>query len=434
MTNFGDFGSISIGRLQLREAIENLSETVSLSAVRAMKITGQEAVPARDANELAAIQDDLPGLIGSLVPVVFTVKTDRNGYYLVTDAQADMMSYGGELVTCKWSLTMQRLGTDTELDLESVLSGSLARDNDYAATGERYHVPPIGHYGYHTGSTQPAVMIRQGSDGTMLVYRGVPDRISPRWGCPVQTYLAGRVRFLDAHDIERAGVAFSVRPLDPPLVPSTTLTPAEDLTPSAGQANHWTLHNTLVKITPATSSTGGALVVSSYTGGAWHDIVWDVLLGAGSLAASIGQPDTVTVLRNDCECVVVRLLRNINPGRVTVDLTLRRGMRAVEVYVSAPSSTTITIRRTSAAAGTLDGGYVTASANDADGNRYVIGSTALFDADLVNGGIAASSTLGLDAFLGVAAGGNAALDGDQAEDLWSAYLAAPSETVNGVRR
>lgn len=425
---YGDFGSFQLGRMTLREALSTASETGGGGQARQLKLTGQEAVPVLTSAQLSAIQDDLPGLIGSFLPVSFTNKSDRNGYWTVSDAQCDLMNWNGEVVTCTWQLTLDRMGTDTEIDLESRLTGSLARQNVYGITGERIHIPPIGHYGYYSGSTQPGVVVRTGSDGAMLVYRGLPTDTNPRWGCSVLTYLAGRVRFLDAHDIERSGVAFSVRPLTPALATSTTLVPTTTLTPSSGAATHWTLTNGLVQVTPAAS--GGVLDIGVYSGGTWNLKRWDVQVGGHS----IGTPDTVTVLRNEPEIVVVRLLRDESPGRVTVDLTLRRGHRVVELYVQNPWSTTITLALSTPEAATVGSGYARATSNDGAGNRFVVGSASAFTTDTVNGSITATSVVGVDAFIGVEIGGATALAGDKSSDLFAAYLGAPAETVQAVRR
>ncbi len=422
-----DFGTVQLGRLSLREALAIASE-LNGSSGATMKLTGQEAVPALTSAQLAAVQDDLPGLVGSMLPVQFTNKADRNGYWMVTDAQSDLMNWQGEMVTATWQLTLARVGTDTEVDLESRLSGSTARANDFAATGERVHCPPIGHYGYYTGSATPTVMSRAGSEGSMFVYRGVSVTANPRWGCPVSTYEMGRVRFLDANGIERSGLNFSVRPLIPALLPSTTLTTSPTLLLESGAATVWTLHNTLVKVEPSTS--GGVLTVSSWTAAGWQAKNWDIRIGG----LTLGTPDTVTVLRNEPEIAVIRLLRSQNPGRITVDLTLRRGSRCVEAYVQAEFSTTISIVRSTTEAATASTGYLTATSNDGAGNKYVIGSTKTFTADTTNGGISVSSAVAMDAFIGVALGGTSAQVGDQPADLFGAYLGAPAETVQAVRR
>lgn len=423
------FGTVAVGRLNLREALSIAQESNSATAAgRTMKITGQEAVPAYTAVQLAMFQDDIPGLVGSMVPVTFTNKSDRNGYWWVSDAQADLMNWNGELVTCAWTLTLTRAGTDTELDLESRLSGSLARVNSFAATGERIHCPPIGHYAYFAGPVSPSILIRGGSEGSMIVYRGLSTATNPRWGCSVSTYLMGRVRFLDANGLERSGLSFSVRPLYPALTTSTTLATSTTLMTSAGAANMWTLHNTLVQVTPSTS--GGVLTISAWTGTAWQAKNWDILLGG----VSLGVPDTVTVLRNEPEIVVVRLVKSQNPGRVSIDLTLRRGFRFVEVYVQAEYSTTISIVRPVAESATAGTGYITAASNDGAGNRYVLGSAKSFTADTTNGGISVTSAVALDALVGVAVGGASAAGGDQPADLFSQYVAAASEFIQGVRR
>jgi hypothetical protein len=203
------------------------------------------------------------------------------------------------------------------------------------------------------------------------------------------------------------------------------------------QASVIEAHPTLVHVVPGTggstsvtTSGGGSLTVSAFTGGAWQDKVWDIRVSG----VSLGLVDTVSVLRNEPEIVVVRLLRSGTPGRTTVDLTLRRGHRAVELYIQSASSTTVTVATAIAEAGTASGGYLRATANDDAGNRYVVGSAGTFTTDIANGAITATSVVGMDAFVGVEAGGSVALSGDRADDLMAAYLGAPAESVQAVRR
>lgn len=399
------YGTVQVGRLALREALSPFDDKVNASNnIRTITITGQESLPPLTAVQIARIQDDVPELMGAIVPVTFTSKDDRNGYYQVRDVGAKLMSWTGEVITCDWNLTLERFGTDTEVDLESRLSGASARNNSFSATGERWHAPPIGHYAYWSASTQPSTVTRTGADGAMTVYRGVPMSVNPRWGCPVGQYLAGRVRFLDANGLERTGSNFT--------------------TPASG----WELNNALVRVRPLTSS--GVLEVSAYTGGGWQAKSWDLLSGG----VSIGAVDTVTVLHNEPEMIVIRLLRAQSPGRIAVDVTLRRGSRLAELYVQASFSSTLKVVRATTEAGTSATGYVRATANDGAGNRYIVGSALTHTADTTNGGISLASTTTLDAFIGVIAAGSSAVAGDQAGDLYSQYLGSPSELVTAVRR
>lgn len=402
----GDFGTVQAGRLTLNEALTVYDDKVNASTgVRGAVISGQESHPPSTVAVLAQLQDDIPTLYGSMViPVTWTNKADRNGYYTVTDMGAQLFNQPGQVITCDWNLTLSRIGSESEVDLESRLTGATARNNSFSATGERWHAPPIGHYGYWSGPSQPSTVTRTGSDGAMTVYRRLATGINPRWGCPVTSYLNGRARFIDNNSLERSGTNFSV--------------------PATG----WTLHNALVRVTPLTSN--GVFQVSAWTGGGWQTKSWDILSGG----VSLGTLNACTVLRNEPEIVVVRLLESLNPGRITVDLTLRRGSRFVEVYIQGEFSATLVIQCFTAEAGTAGTGYVSATANDAAGNRYIVGSAKTFANLLTQGGISLASTTTLDAFIGVVAAGSGAVAGDVAADLYSQYMGAPSELVQAVRR
>jgi hypothetical protein len=77
---------------------------------------------------------------------------------------------------------------------------------------------------------------------------------------------------------------------------------------------------------------------------------------------------------------------------------------------------------------------VIASSNDADGNKYVVGSSKSFTADTAIGGVSKASVTALDAFVGVVAGGTGAVTGDQAANLFAQYLGSSTEVVAAVRR
>lgn len=410
------FGTIQIGRLTLTElpqqavAPASAAPSSTTPTGRTLQILGEESLPAYTPLTLAQLQArqaDILGLTGSFVPVVFTDKTDLNGYYVVVDVSVSQVNWNGEMSTVGWTIDLMRIGTDTEIDIESRLTGG-TRVNSFSATGVRWHAPAQATYQYFSAAgNSPSVVSRTSADGAMSVYYSLPSPCIPRWGCAVGSYLGGRARFLDSNLIERTGIQF----------PTT----------AAG----WTLHNAFVRVTPLVVGTG-VLSIDAYTGGAWQTKNWDLQYGGSSL----GQPLTVSVLRNEPEIVVLRLLWNTTSGRVTADLTLRRGSRFVEFYVQAQNSGTIKIVRGTAEAGSNGGAgeYVSAAANDSAGNRYIVGSALTSTQDLANGGISKAATTTLDAFVGVIAGGSGAVAGDQGADLYSQYLGAPAELVQGVRR
>jgi hypothetical protein len=364
----GDYGDLQLGRLLLRETFK-AGEASSDS--RTMELEGQESSPPLARAALVWRHDNLCALDqGCILPVTWTDKPERNGYYQVGNTSADYTEYRGEVVTSDWKVTLTRLGSDAETDLQSRLTG-VVRANDFGLTGERWHAPPIGHYGYYTGGSNPTTMTRTGLDGTMTVYRGVPANVSPRWGCAPTSYLTGRVRLTSS---------------------GTELCGTDQSLPPTG----WALTNGLVNITTSASAT---LDVQAYTGGAWRSKLWNVSV-AGS-ASSITSWDGATLLRNEPELVILRLTKGLNPGRATLDLALRRGSRFVEGYLQVGTSSTLAAYRSTPEANTsfAASGYVTATNDDGDSNRFAIGSARTFTAH-TNGGIIKSAATALDFWTG----------------------------------
>jgi hypothetical protein len=174
----------------------------------------------------------------------------------------------------------------------------------------------------------------------------------------------------------------------------------------------------------------GVLEISSWSGGAWRAKNWDVQFDA----VSFGVPDAVSILRNEPEMAVVRLIRSLSSVRITIDVTLRRGSRFAELYVQTATSGTIKAVLSTAEAGTAGTGFVSRTADDANGNRYIVGSTRTLTSDVVNGGISKAATVVMDIVIGSVIGGGAPLTGDAAVDLMKQYIGAPSESVSGVTR
>jgi hypothetical protein len=134
---------------------------------------------------------------------------------------------------------------------------------------------------------------------------------------------------------------------------------------------------------------------------------------------------------------ILRLTKSMSPGRLTLDLTLRRGSRFVEGFMqrnTAPDELKVRLNSAESNVTTLaSGGYVTATANDADGNRFVAGSARTFTGH-ANGGVERFAATSMDFFLGVVAGGGSAVSGDAATDLRNMYIACMPEAIYGTRR
>lgn len=395
--------TLQLGRLVVREDL-TAAEQADGSGDRAFAISGQESVPRLSAAAVARQREDLLSIVGQLVPVVFTVKSYLNGFYTVDDTSGTIEDFNDDLMVYRWQVNLTRAGTESDTDIESRLGGALTRVNDFAVVGVRTHAPAIVHGGYWTDASVTTSISRTGEDGVLKLYTGLSATMSPRWATTPTGYLTGRVRFTDELGRERAGDGARLAALG------------------------WTLSNGLVRVRPLAA--GGVLEVAAYTGGAWRAKAWDITFNA----ASVGTFDHCALITNELGLVTIRLMKYMTNGRLYVDVTLRRGHRFAEVYIQSEFGATLKIMRASTETGVNSlAGTVVAAANDADGNKYIVGSARTFTADL-NGGISRAAAATLDAFIGVIAGGTGAITGDVAADLQKQYIGLPSELVQGVRR
>lgn len=396
--------TVTVGRLVLRE--DRMVAETEDSAGRVLTLTGQESPPRLSIDQLRQRREDVLGLVGSVVPLSFTTKTYLDGFYQITDGQSSVEDWDSGLRVVPWQLTCRRLGTPEDMDLESSLSGAQTRANDFSATGERTHTPSQGALAYYAGTSVASTVDRPCSDGgSVTVYRGVGLTVAPRWISTPAAYAGGRVRFTDASGLERAGLSSSV---------ATT---------------GWVLTNGVVRLRPGTT---GTLELAVWDGSAWEAIEWT--LRHENPWVNVTTWTQMSLTRNDYEMVSIRLVKSLVFGRLLVDVTLRRGMRFVEIYVQRHASDRIGVVRTSGAAHTQTSGYVLANANDAAGNKSVVASARTYTADTTDGGVTKTATVTLDAMVGVVFAGSGAIAGDAAADLYAQYLGAAGEQVRGVRR
>lgn len=403
------WGVVTIGRMEVTERHELSEQHNAGTGERTIQINGQQFVGWRggDLAEVQRKQEDILGLADRIVPVRFSNKSDQDGFYKVHDIGADVTDWPEEQMrSFTWNFILTKYGPENTVDVESRM-GTVVRANDFALAGERWHAPSIGHTAYFTGSTLPATsMTRTGSDGAITVYRAIPANVNPRWACSASAYPAGRVRLL-TDGFERTGTG--IRAL----------------------ATTWELNNGLVRVKPLTSN--GMLEVASWGGSAWETKAWHIARGGAT--SSLGNFDAMTVIRNDFEMVTIRLLKGHTIGRTYVDITLRRGSRLAEVYIQTDVSVTLGayLHTTETATNNVATGYVVATNDDGDGNRFIVGSskTVTYTTDR---GISKAAVTGLDVYIGAVVGGGAAVLGDGATVLRDQYIGAVSETTAVVKR
>jgi len=400
---------MTIGRLEVSERHELSEQHNAGTGERTIQVTGQHFIGYRGADlaEVQRKQEDILGLADRIVPVRFSNKSDQDGFYRVQDVGASVLDWPEDMMrSFEWNFILSKYGPDNVLDIESRM-GTVVRANNYVLTGERWHAPPIGHTAYFTGSTLPSTsMTRTGTDGAITIYRTIPANINPRYACSALAYPAGRVRVLTG-GFERTGVGIRA------------------------SATGWELNNGLVRVTPLLAA--GMLQVSAWGGTAWETKAWHIARGGAT--TSLGNFDSMTVIRNDFELATIRLLKAHTIGRTYVDVSLRRGSRLAEVYIQTDVSSTLGayLETTETASNQTATGYVTATADDADGNRFIVGSSKTV-AYTTDRGISKAAVTGLDVYLGVVFAGGSAAAGDAATVLRDQYIGAVSETTAVVKR
>jgi hypothetical protein len=394
------WGTVTIGGLAFRETVTAQESSGKLT------IVGQESTPPQDPADVHAAHLNVLGLVGSVLPVTFSDKTELTGFYQVTDATSDMVNNRpfGTSLAATWQLGMARLGTARDLEFESRLpTASRFTDLTGPPAAVFWHAPPSGFADYYTGTTVPSgTVTRQSAEGPVAVFTGVPAGVYPRWTCDEDSYMAGSAQVL-IDGIRRAGTD----------------------TPGFGT---WEVSNGLVQVVGGAA--GPSFAVACWSGTAWLSAKTYTPTVNG--VALVTAP-TVTIMRNDPEQVLLRLSYPASPGRLTVDLLLRRGARTVAGTIKRQAAATLGVTRTAAETATAVTGGLRATAADSDGNRFVMGSSRTATTVTATAAISKASVLSFDFFLGHEVGASPQ-SGDAFADLLGQHLGTGGEQVRAVRR
>lgn len=392
------WGQVTVGGFALRE------EIAAAQSGSVVTLAGQESHPPSTRAFVTATHHNIAGLLGRVVPVTFTDKDDLSGFFRVTDCRSDALNFSGGMVTAAtWSLTMERLGSSSDIEIESRVP-TVGRTDEL--TGVQvpsfWHAPAVGHTSYFTGSSVPGgTAVRESSDGNVTVYTGIPAGFAPRWTAPIEAHMAGSVRLLFD----------TMRHLGTTTPPMTV----------------WELNNGIVRVTVDNT---GTITTSVWDSGAWRSAKgWKVQVAGASLTTS---PE-LTVLRNDPEEVTVRLTFPVAPGRVQLDLGLRRGARFVTAVLKRHAAANLGIIRTAAETATVQTGGLLASSVDSDGNRFAVISSRTITTTTATASATDVATLAFDFALGYEVGATPGA-GNTFAELLLQYLGTTGERAMAVRR
>lgn len=280
-------------------------------------ITGDYGVDLTDVAEqfaaYAANSDEL------FVPVVWSgdgAPTRLNGYYWVDDV--NLSAAQGNLWTLQAELRrVQGFGAPL---FESVILGG-KRANLLAsttATPQAWQALPATVQGYENGQITPTVETITTTDGSLSLFTDTSNKL---FNARVEFYLPPADWYVGAATLR----------IDDRVVVGTQI---------PNRPTGWTLSNGIIELGGVPGQ--GRLRMRRWNGADWVLVgYWEFgQYGGGAQPKLTNPPLAITVLRNDPACVTIRLAYDaasvVTNARfaVNVDLSLRRGSRMVEVYLS----------------------------------------------------------------------------------------------------
>jgi len=307
------------------------------------------------------IRDELISLSNSNLIVPFTYEGDSTygGYCQVDAADVNTQHLFGKGLF-KYSLNLIIKGRAGETSFESNLTGSvLVNAHSYSSTNNYgpTHALPVNAYNY-AHSEAPTASSRASKDGTVYLFTDANLRTSSgNWQVAPENYYKGAAK-ITINNYVKNGYLTQDNP------------------------NSVVLDNGIVEVTSGSVSNQSRLGIKFYDNGEFVS-AREISFSMGSSFTEWNIWKSVQILRNDAEEASIRLVtysQTAGDGKLTVDLTIRRGMHHVSFVAtqSATSARSATSRincklETANTVATNATGY-TETAIDSDGQKFFVKS------------------------------------------------------------
>jgi hypothetical protein len=356
--------TITIGRCVLPDP-RDVSSSGGVVSMGGLAYSTATLVADRAA-EMQAREMQLLGMVGNpdedVFPLVWTAEARYNGFYRVLDATWTWVNDGSSRASvANWSITLEAIA-DSQSPMMETTSISPIRTNafSYAPAGSMSPVRPWIVPGLNIPSTGT---IRTTADGVALGFLAAPF-----------SRLTEPDKYFDAvATLELLG--------DDSVWYPWTGRDVATVNPLGG----FRITNGLVRFS---LNGAGLLTVANWDGTAWreHTYTASLLVSVSATWYDLVSWSGVSILRNGVDAVTVRLTLQpsssadtaITAG-LTVDVTVRAGLRFAEIIVSGLGIETLNnafgLTRTAAATWTLTSDYLIPNANDANGHRSFVAMT-----------------------------------------------------------
>lgn len=411
-------GALTVGRFGIDLAVDDVDafrhdgDTVQFTGV----------VVGANATELRLIRQQITGLVDNVdepvVPVTYSVDSDLDGYYHVEAATCEVGRAGLVNYWAPYSITLRRVWGYAAPVIEVRTIGA-DRTNSHAVSPVDWHAIPAAASGYSDSFANQAKATRDTESGNVTVYydnagAGHYYDAAPHYHVAPASYYNGACRIEVAAGYPVVGRQVRNAP------------------------TAWRLTNGCVRIMPGAAA--GYYELEVWNGTAWENCT-EFQIGAYSLGfTALGDPHSLTVLRNSPELCVVRFGLAATAAGIwttdymaTIDLAIRRGAQHVEGYLSSTDNYNWSLFHNGAA--TAGTGYIRLTANNADGNRWLSGCTVARTDDLATGTWSTTAAAyEMAFFVGAELGGSGSSGIDTAANVAAQYYAAQGERQIVVAR
>ena len=307
------------------------------------------------------IRDELISLSNSNLIVPFTYEGDSTygGYCQVDAADVNTQHLFGKGLF-KYSLNLRIKGRAGETSFESNLTGGLLTNAHSYTSSNTYgplHALPVNAYNYAHSQT-PTAYSRSTKDGTVYLFSDQNLRSSEaNWQVAPENYYKGGCKITIDNYVKNGYL-------------------------TKDNPNAVVIDNGLVQVTSGSVTNQSRLNLKFYDNGEFVS-AREVSFSMGSSLTEWNKWKSVQILRNDAEEASIRLVtysETAGDGRLTVDLTIRRGMHHVS-FVATQSGTAnrsatsrINLRLQDINTVTTNSKGFTENSIDSDGQKFFVKS------------------------------------------------------------
>lgn len=329
---------------------------------------------ANDTNHAYALRQQLLGLVNNpdeqVFPCTFSVDPNWDGYYYVNSVNVDgdpgLMEIQGRM---PYSITLTRLAAGYSRPMIETVYTLAVRSNALgvapAVTVNSSFPSSSGVYASET--TLAVVGTATCEDGTCSVAATT---------CPV---IASGQTFVAPGDYYKTSARIEIKY-------GSTWYPMMGQQIPNGIGLNWRISNGFTRLYPTQVSGNGRFTVERYKSGVWAGREFCIQTGAASpyyaTADPAGTPLTAKVITNTPAIATIRCSYSYG----VYDFTIRQGDSFAEVSLNWPgSSGSWGVACSAVVASTAFTGGLRATANDANGLRYLLSCAQATTTDLVNG-------------------------------------------------